>query len=284
MSFFAIDSDKCTACGACVDECPVDLLIATEPDSPPVGAPHAENACFDCGHCVAVCEHAALSYHGEQTGKSLRPEDCVPIDRDLYPSAPQLEHLLKSRRAIRLFDADRPVPHETLMKILDSARYAPSGMNMQNVEWSVLSTRAEVSALMHHIYDWMRYMLKEEPDFWANPSFPQILAAWENDGVDTPTHDAPALFVTHSPDAEEMKPSTMCAIRMSYAEITAPTLGVQTCWCGLIMMALDYWKPLRDFLKVPEGNTCHGAMMLGYAKHHYYLQPRRNQPTIHWQN
>ena len=281
--FIRFDTDRCNSCGACVEECPVYLVQQPDPDQPPIGVEGAEEACFDCGHCVSVCKHGALSYYGEETGKKLHPDDCVRIDKKLFPTPDQMEHLLKSRRAIRTFRENKPVPVETLEKILDIARYAPTGINLQNVEYSVLKTREEVAGLMHEVYDWMRHVIKNEPDHWASGTFQPIVDAWENDGIDTPTHYAPALFVAHSSAPEAMKASTMCAIGMTYAELCAPTMGVQTCWCGLLMMALDMWKPLRDYLKVPEENTCHGAMMLGYAKHDYHFQPHRRPATVHWQ-
>jgi nitroreductase len=43
-----------------------------------------------------------------------------------------------SRRAVRLF-TDRPVPHEVLARVMDKARFAPSGCNFQPWEATILS-------------------------------------------------------------------------------------------------------------------------------------------------
>lgn len=48
-------SDDCTACGACVDECPVDAIsegdiYSIDPD-----------LCTDCGACADVCPVEAIS-------------------------------------------------------------------------------------------------------------------------------------------------------------------------------------------------------------------------------
>ncbi|MEA3494583.1 MAG: 4Fe-4S binding protein [Bacteroidota bacterium] len=48
-------SDDCTACGACIDECPVEAI--TE------GEPYVIDAevCTDCGACADVCPVEAIS-------------------------------------------------------------------------------------------------------------------------------------------------------------------------------------------------------------------------------
>lgn len=42
-------SDDCIACGACVDECPVDCI--SEGDIYVIDS----DACIDCGACASVC-------------------------------------------------------------------------------------------------------------------------------------------------------------------------------------------------------------------------------------
>ena len=281
MSFFSIDADKCDANGACVEECPVYLLTQPNKNEPPIGIDGAEESCFNCGHCVSVCPSEALSYQGDKTGKSLRPDQLVPIDRRRYPSTDQVIHMVKSRRAIRNF-SDKPIERDLLESVIEVARYAPSGLNLQDTEWSVLATREEVAALRDQIFDWMRDVVENQPDHWAAYSFPPILASWEEQGIDTPTHNAPALLVTHSPK-DSVAAVSMATIAMTYAEVTAVSLGIDTCWVGLLMMALEQWKPLRDYLKVPDNNETHACMLLGYAKYNYRLQPTKKQPVIHWQ-
>lgn len=51
-----INTDECTACGACVDACPCEVLVVedtctvTDPDE-----------CTECGSCVDECPVEALS-------------------------------------------------------------------------------------------------------------------------------------------------------------------------------------------------------------------------------
>ena len=50
-----IDKEKCTACGACVDACPVDALKVND------NAEVNEDECIDCGTCVDECPVEAIS-------------------------------------------------------------------------------------------------------------------------------------------------------------------------------------------------------------------------------
>lgn len=50
-----IDKEKCTACGACVDICPVDALKIEDK------AVVDEDTCIDCGTCVDECPVEAIS-------------------------------------------------------------------------------------------------------------------------------------------------------------------------------------------------------------------------------
>lgn len=47
---FAIDQDKCIACGACAGECPVECI--KEDDGKFV---IDADACIECGSCAEVC-------------------------------------------------------------------------------------------------------------------------------------------------------------------------------------------------------------------------------------
>ena len=50
-----IDKEKCTACGACVDVCPVAAIKLEDK------ATVNEDECIDCGTCVDECPVEAIS-------------------------------------------------------------------------------------------------------------------------------------------------------------------------------------------------------------------------------
>ncbi|KYK31071.1 MAG: ferredoxin [Thermoplasmatales archaeon SG8-52-3] len=50
-----VDKDKCTACGSCVEACPVDAIKLDEK------ATIDKDNCIDCGTCVDECPEEAIS-------------------------------------------------------------------------------------------------------------------------------------------------------------------------------------------------------------------------------
>jgi NAD-dependent dihydropyrimidine dehydrogenase PreA subunit len=54
-----IDEDKCVRCGACVDACPIDLLLPGGTDEPPT--PAWPDECWYCGCCVMECPAGAIT-------------------------------------------------------------------------------------------------------------------------------------------------------------------------------------------------------------------------------
>lgn len=52
---YQIDSQKCEACGACVDACPNDAIKIKG-----LTAVIDPNICLDCGNCEFVCRMEAI--------------------------------------------------------------------------------------------------------------------------------------------------------------------------------------------------------------------------------
>ena len=50
-----IDKEKCTACGTCVDNCPVDAIKVEDKALVDAGE------CIDCGTCIDECPESAIS-------------------------------------------------------------------------------------------------------------------------------------------------------------------------------------------------------------------------------
>jgi len=115
-----IDREKCKRDGICAETCPMGLIEQENDASFPIPEDDAENLCVECGHCVAVCPHGALSL------KPITPEQCPPVRREWLLSPEQAEHFLRSRRSIRAYK-DKPVDKELITRLIEIARCAPFG-------------------------------------------------------------------------------------------------------------------------------------------------------------
>ena len=62
MGLLTIDETKCKKDGLCVRECPMVIIKLKDGDGIPEIVAGGENACNDCGHCVAICPHGALDH------------------------------------------------------------------------------------------------------------------------------------------------------------------------------------------------------------------------------
>jgi nitroreductase len=207
------------------------------------------------------------------------PDACPPVQKELLLSPAQVEHALRSRRSIRTY-RKKPVERETITKLIDIARYAPSGHNSQPVRWHIIYDREVVSELAGHVADWMRSLLKEQYEFAVSLHMDRVVAGWDA-GMDPICRNAPHVIVTHAPKDDRAAPAA-CTIALSYLDLAAPSFGLGACWAGYFNAAATMWSPMQEALGLPKGDTCFGSMMIGYPKYAYHRLPLRNEPHITW--
>ncbi len=273
MSLFTIDEKKCKRDGICVAECPLKIIEMKNAGSVPAPTEDAAQRCIKCGHCVAVCPHGAFTH------AMLRTAEFPPLKKELALSPEQAEHFLRSRRSIRVYH-DRPVEREKLQRLIETARYAPTGSNSQAVGWIALNSRSEVMKLTGMVADLMRELLKARNPFAINYRLDRFVSAWEN-GTDLIARGAPALVAAYGPKEYGLA-QVDCTSALAYLDLAAPSLGLGSCWAGFFMLALSQWKPLQEALAVPEGQSVQGMMMVGYPKYRYHRLVPRNEPRIQW--
>ncbi len=273
MSLFTVDQEKCKRDGICMAECPMGIIEMKDETSVPTPTDDADGLCINCGHCVAVCPHEALSL------KTMTPEQCPPIQKDWLLSPEQAEHFLRARRSVRAYK-DKPVDKDTISKLIDLASFAPSGHNLQPVRWLVIYDSDEVQKLAGMVADWMRYMIKEQPDMAAAMHMDRVVGKWDS-GFDGICRGAPHVIVAH---ADKNNPTAPAAstIALTYLELAAQPLGLGACWGGFFNVAATFWPPMQKALGLPEGQANFGAMMIGYPKYKYHRLPLRNETQITW--
>ncbi|MFZ5775523.1 MAG: nitroreductase family protein [Thermodesulfobacteriota bacterium] len=259
----SVDRDKCRKDSLCVQECPFDLIVMAE-DGYPAMRPAAAKLCIACGHCVAVCPHAALSL-----GR-ITPESCRPIPNGALINLKKLDQLISTRRAIRAYQP-QPVARDQIEQLLEVCRWAPSARNSQPVHWLIVENSAEVQRLAGLTVDWLK----------ENGRYPGMVTAWEQ-GKDMVLRSAPHLAVVHA-DPTTPKPETDCTIALTLFEVAAQTLALGTCWAGILMSAAAApHQQLLDALALPEGHRVYGAMMFGHPRFPYFRIPPRKPAAVTW--
>jgi nitroreductase/NAD-dependent dihydropyrimidine dehydrogenase PreA subunit len=273
MSLLTVDQEKCKRDGHCVAECPARIIEMKDKESFPSPVDRAEELCINCGHCVSVCPHGAMSLN------TMKPDECPPMRRDLLPTGEQTEHFFRARRSIRTYKAE-PVDQATLARLIEMARYAPSGHNLQPVHWLVIDSPDEMKRLTSLVIDWMRVMITDHPEVAGPMHFDLVVRAWEN-GLDRVLRGAPQLIVAHGTQAVPTVQAA-CTIALAYLELAAFSLGLGACWAGYFNSAAGFYPPLKKALALPKGHQCYGAMMIGYPKFRYHRLPLRDEARVTW--
>ncbi len=273
MSLFTINEQTCKKDGACVEECPLRLIEQKDGSALPTPVPDAETRCVKCGHCVAVCPHGALTH------SAWKAEDFIPVQNKAALSAEQAGLFLKSRRSIRTY-LRKQIEREKLKKLIEIARYAPTGGNSQLVHWLVINDREDVKRISGLVIDLMRSWVEEKKAIAEKYRLADVVTAWES-GFDGISRGAPALIVAHAPKDYGLA-QVDCTSALAYLDLTAPTFGLGCCWAGFIMMASMQSQPLQRTLALPEGHASFGIMMIGYPKYKYHFLPPRKDAQIIW--
>ncbi len=272
MGILIIDEAKCKKDGLCARECPMIIIKLKDGNGFPEMVPRGEDVCNNCGHCVAICPNGALSH------ASVPIEKSPSIEKEMEISEEQAVQFLRSRRSVRSFKKE-PVEKEKLQRLIEIARYAPSGGNLQLVEWTVLTDADRINKISGLTVEWMRKLTARVPQS-VPPYFPLIIGGWDM-GYDCVTYSAPVLIVASAPK-EANTGMVDVSLALSYLELAAQKFGLGTCWSGLVEGALQQSAVVRELVGIPDGHPYHYPMMVGYPKRKYSRLPERKAPKITW--
>ena len=276
MSWIKIDADLCTGCETCVSICGRDCFTMVN------GIAEArvdETNCNLCGHCVAVCPTGAVVHNQMNMAEFQAPEGPDDISTERFV------RFLRKRRSHRQF-LDREVPWEVLTQLVDVCRYAPTGSNMQMVEVLAILDRKKIHRLSELTVDYFRQnMLKVEKEVaeleasgkpipielaGARDRIPMTrrhLSTWEA-GSDPILRSAPVVLVFHSaPNPSTPKDDGVIAAHT--VTLTAMTMGLETCYIGLLEMAAKSSPAVLEAIGLPPGNKVYSVLIAGYPEHEF---------------
>ncbi|SMC20839.1 Nitroreductase [Desulfacinum hydrothermale DSM 13146] len=272
MALIKVDETKCDQDGACVRACPAGILTQQASGLPAVVRGMAQ-FCIACGHCTAVCPHGAL----DNVRAPLSTQ--TPLERFPVLDPETALTFLRSRRSIRCYKPE-PVPRELMEKLLQAARYAPSGHNSQGLSFLVVEKPEHMKGVKERVARWMKALVDSGSELAHKFHMPGILRAYEQ-GQDRILRDAPHLIVvTAAKDHAPARVTTFLALE--YVELYATSLGLGTCWAGYVNTCAQMTPDLAAFLGIPDDHVITGTMMVGYPDEIYHRLPERNPLDLRW--
>jgi nitroreductase/NAD-dependent dihydropyrimidine dehydrogenase PreA subunit len=264
-----VDQELCNACGACAAVCPRRIIALGEQ------GPKATDSelCLACGHCVAVCPSAALDHARAPLASQ------VSLEGETLPDATTATRFLRSRRSIRSYQQEL-VPRRILRELLDIARFASTGANSQGLSYLVISDPQRLHQLSMATLGCMQQQVADGEK--GDKSLAHYVRVARETGADVVLRGAPHLIVALSTRDSTEGQENAC-FSLAYAELLAPTLGVGTCWAGLLMRcAFRGYPPLLELLDLPSGKKVAGALMAGYPRYRYPRLVDRNELDVEW--
>lgn len=148
---------------------------------------------------------------------------------------------LKTRRSVRKF-SDRPVPSDILDEIITAGLYAPSAMNTQLWQITVVKNEEKITALQHAISNAL-----DRPDYHR-------------------FYGAPVFIIVSIPrDYRHGAVDTACVLENMF--LAAHSMGVGSVWINQVRDSFDD-EGVRSVLTsmgIPEEHVCFGCAAIGYA-------------------
>lgn len=267
---FKVDTEKCTKCGLCADECVFNAIVLDENNYPTMNYP---NSCLKCQHCSALCPKEAISLFDEDVKGPVSVSD-------FSANYHYMKNLVLTRRSIRKYK-DQNVEKEVIRDLCKTALYAPTGKNTCSIHFTVINDKEILERFKKSLYE---KLLND--DFSKKPNlkmFDVIAKTYKNKGKDIVFAGAPHIIVASASPKESIDVNTDSVIALSYFEMLAISKGLGTLWDGILKFLLnDIYPELKDELGIPESHKIGYAMAFGIPAITYKNTINRDSANIHF--
>lgn len=282
-----IDLDKCDREGLCVRVCPWVFDRATPDDFPMVADP---DACYYCGHCVAVCPSGAITHHGLDMGNFPLVESQMQIEAD------RVLGFLRARRSYRSYNQNRAVKRQVIERMIEAARYSPTGSNAQTLAHVVVQDPETLGILARLCIEEMRARHALWQDAQARSNMPPDQAAdlksWagifedvieaDKRGEDQLFYDAPGVIISHAPREGTSCPVEDATLAAFHMMLMAESLGLGTCYIGNFYELMKDSPEVRALLHIPAENDILMCFTFGYPAVRFRRLVDRDPPQVTW--
>jgi len=257
MSIIGINKEKCSNCKQCIQECGRGYFSVNE-DGQVLFDDNAMG-CNICGHCIAICSEDAIITENLDDVDTITRIDLA----ENFVDSVKLLKFLRAKRSIRRYKSKK-VPKELIEKVFDAMRYAPSAGNARAWRYIILSDPEKIMKLNDEI-------VKVSYEYMGFQSGEQALEHFKSEGRSLFYH-APHVIVLYYKIVE--KSTVMVGLRandagiaLTYGMLEAESLGLGTCWIGMLQAAVPMNKEILELLGV-KGMIL-GAFTLGYPAVNY---------------
>lgn len=291
MPQISIDSEACKKDGLCAKTCMRGIFQQEEKAT----VPKIEDSehCYVCGQCLAICQHGAISH-------SEFPEGSVkPVQSENVPGYDQIMELIRCRRSRRAF-RDKAVDRADIEKILEAARFAPSGHNEQSTEFVALQDQKKIDKITSLTSDYIRKLAKDTGNPIARffmrremgkrglatltklaPELTGLADLYEN-GTDWIVRKAPVLLFFCADSAGGNFANVNANLALHNAALAAETLGLGCFYTGFVVLASDREERIAKEIDLPKTHQIYGALAIGYSNLKYKNWPERKPARVQW--
>lgn len=183
--------------------------------------------------------------------------------------------MIKTRRCVREYKDDE-VSDEDIKLLIDCARYAPSGFNMQPWSFLVVKNKDVMRRLSESGKKSMIPLLEPIKD--SSKTASNFLVFLKTRGTDM-FYNAPVLVIIlgnkNAPTVD-----VDCAMAAQNMMLAAHSKGIGSCWIGGVLPALMDESILKE-LGAPPGYKAVAPLIFGYPKGKIPV-PQKIEPEVKW--
>jgi nitroreductase/NAD-dependent dihydropyrimidine dehydrogenase PreA subunit len=305
MGVMEVDTDVCTSCELCLQNCPFKCWEMGEDEFPKLKEGYA---CFSCFNCMVVCESDAISiaevYHVKDGFWKTEPhpipvkEPLRPKDKDGNPAEwTTVERAILERRSVRNY-TDQPVSDHLIRRVLEAGRFAPTSGNCQPWQFVVITDKKIIDDIDEALHPGMKgyydlycddEMVKGMEDMvkqaMPRPSVdPRLMrggfGVWASKEM-LPSLGAPAVILIAADERAIGGPDIQIGICGQNMSLAANSMEIKSCWSGIYAM-IESMPDLKAKLGLAAPFKIISGLVLGYPEFKQEgLVPREFRP-IKW--
>ncbi len=301
MGVMELERDKCTKCGLCIKNCPLQAW-EEDADGFPLQTEGAD--CFSCFNCMVPCPSDAISivdvYHVDSGFYATDPHP-LPAEMPLEPLDADgnldewntIERAVYERRSVRNF-RNKDVPETTIRRVLEAGRFAPSAGNCQPWKFIVVTNKALIQEMNNTVYNALNMMhatynnddlVKNlAPMYEADPSpgtyDPRMIVGGLGSVVKgaLPVFlNAPVAILILGDERAISGPEINVGICGQNMNLVANSLGIKACWNGFLVTGVP---AIADKINLKPNWSVITTLVLGWPKFKQVgMVPREYRPV-----